>query len=466
MFRSTSFRLAALYTLLFAAAVIGLGVVILLTTREALAQQFDARIQAETQALAREYRVEGFEGLLNAVTQRDRTPGALDYGLEGADGRALGGRLAGSRAGPGWSDMTVEEPNGEAEHIRVHAATLPGGLRLLVGDDIERMEAIDGAIVRAFAWAFAGVLVLGVTGGVLLSRDVHRRLADISATAEAIIDGDLARRVPVNRADDDLGRLARTLNLMLDRIQSLMESLKQVSNDIAHDLRTPLTRLRQRLEAGLVEPEAPARGLAMEAALRELDAILETFAGLLRIAQIESGARRAGFGRVDLTEISRTVVEAFAPSAEDEGRLLVLSQGLPVAIDGDRELLVQLVANLVENALRHTPSGTRIEVAARVDGNDAVLSVGDDGPGVPDQSLARISDRFFRLEQSRSSPGVGLGLALVAAIAKLHNATAVFRNATPGLVAEVRFPTPEGRPDGGPHDATPRSQSSLGSSRE
>ena len=303
------------------------------------------------------------------------------------------------------------------------------------------MEEIDGAIVRAFAWAFAGVLVLGVTGGLLLSRDAHRRLTEISATAEAIIDGDLARRVPVGRSDDDLSRLAGTLNRMLDRIQSLMDSLKQVSNDIAHDLRTPLTRLRQRLEAGLVGPHAPARGLAIEAALGDLDAILETFAALLRIAQIESGARRAGFDRVDLSEISRMVVEAFAPSAEDEGRTLVIQQDIPVPIDGDRELLVQLVANLVENALRHTPAGTRIEVSARRDGNDAVISVCDDGPGVPDESLARISDRFYRLEQSRSTPGDGLGLALVAAIAKLHDAATVFRNAAPGLIAEVRFPT-------------------------
>lgn len=444
MWRSTSFRLAALYTLLFAASVIGLGIAILLTTRGALAQQFDARIEVETQALAREYRVEGLEGLLNAVKQRDRTPGALNYGLEAADGRALGGRLAGSEAIAGWSTLVVDEPDGDAEHIRIYASALPGGLRLLVGDDVERMEAIDEAIVRAFAWAFAGVLILGVTGGFLLSRDVQRRFTDISATAEAIIDGDLGRRVPVRRAKDDLGRLALTLNRMLDRIQSLMVSLKQVSNDIAHDLRTPLNRMRQRLEAGLAEPGAHARGLAIEAALQDLDAILETFAALLRIAQIESGARRAGFAQVDLTEVARTVAEAFAPSAEDDGRSLSMTGDAPVVIEGDRELLVQLVANLVENALRHTPSGAEVQIETSLAGKDGLLRVADNGPGVPASSLHRISDRFYRLEQSRSSPGDGLGLALVAAIAKLHNAETAFRNTAPGLVVEVRFLTTKG----------------------
>lgn len=448
MFRSISVRLAALYTLLFSASVIGLGVVILMTTRATLTEQFDARIDAEIQALAREYRVEGFDGLLSAVKQRDSTAGALNYGLEGSDGRMFGGRLAGSGATAGWSNLALEEADGDTEHIRVQTATLPGGLRLLVGDDVERMEEIDGAIVRAFAWGLAGVLILGVTGGYLLSRDVHRRLTDISATAEAIIHGDLSRRIPVSRSDDDLGRMAGALNRMLDRIQSLMESLKQVSNDIAHDLRTPLTRLRQRLEAGLLEPNSHARGEAIKAGLGDLDAILETFAALLRIAQIEGGARKAGFAQVDLTEVARTVVEAFSPSAEDEGRQLVMLCDTPVQIEGDRELLVQMVVNLVENALRHTPGGTRIEVQVRKQGREARISVSDDGPGVPEASLNRIADRFYRLERSRSSPGDGLGLALVAAIAKLHDAKLTLRNAAPGLMADVCFSMPAGGPQG------------------
>ncbi|MGH6967083.1 MAG: sensor histidine kinase, partial [Phenylobacterium sp.] len=320
------------------------------------------------------------------------------------------------------------------------AVALPGGYTLLVGDDEERIEALDGAVLRGFGWAFAGVVVLGVAGGYALSRDVHRRLAAISSTAEAIIDGDLARRVPVRGSDDDLDRLALTVNRMLDRISALMESLKQVSSDIAHDLRTPLTRLRNRLEAGLAEPHE--RTHALEAGLADLDAILETFAAILRIAQIESGARRAAFRSSDLSAIARTVVDAFAPSAEDERQSLTLSADGPVLVDGDPELLTQMLVNLVENALRHAGAAARIEVRASRTEGAALLSVSDNGPGVPAGERERLFDRFYRLERSRSTSGNGLGLALVAAVAKLHAADVRLLDAGPGLEATVTFPRP------------------------
>ena len=439
MFRSTTFRLAAIYTALFACAVVLLGIVTLLTTRTTLTQQFDARIRAESEALNREFRIEGFEGLLRAVQQRDRTPGALNYGLETSSGQRLAGRLTGAGAGPGWQTLTIPEPDGDAEHVRVYAATLPGGMRLLVGDDVERMEAVDEAIVRAFIWAFVGVVMLGVTAGYLLSRDVHRRLTSISATAEGIIDGDLSRRVPLRASDDDLSRLSQTINRMLDRIQGLMESLKLVSDDIAHDLRTPLTRLRQSLEFALTRTREDEPRKLIEASLLELDAALETFAALLRIAQIEGGSRKSGFGPVDLAEVATLVVEAFGPSAEDGGRTLSLAAH-PAWIEGDRELLVQAAVNLVENALRHTPRGSVLEVRAGHNAQAAVLEIVDDGPGAPEEELVRLSDRFYRLEQSRSTPGNGLGLALVAAIARLHGADLTLSNRSPGLSARLTFP--------------------------
>jgi signal transduction histidine kinase len=203
--------------------------------------------------------------------------------------------------------LRIAQRNGEVEPIRVLTVELPGDHRLLVGDELERVEALDEAVLRGFGWAFAGVVILGVAGGYAFSQDVHRRLAAISGTAKAIIDGDLARRAPVRGSDDDLDRLALTFNRMLDRIAALMESLKQVSSDIAHDMRTPLTGLRQKLEAALAA--SAERGQALEGALVDLDAILDTFAALLRIAQIESGARRAAFRPTDLSVVARTVAE-------------------------------------------------------------------------------------------------------------------------------------------------------------
>ncbi|HEY3695282.1 HAMP domain-containing sensor histidine kinase [Phenylobacterium sp.] len=439
MFRSTSLRLAGLYTAVFAISVVILGAVTLLSIRHALSEQFDARIRAESAALVQEYRSEGLTGVVEAVHERDQTPGSLEFGVQGPAGEPLAGRLAGARAAIGWSALRVAG-TGEQEPIRLLSVALPGGRKLLVGDDEERIEALDGAVLRGFGLAFIGVVVLGVAGGYALSRDVHRRLAAISGTAEAIIDGDLARRVPVRGSDDDLDRLAATFNRMLDRIAALMESLKQVSSDIAHDLRTPLTRLRQRLEAGLADPQD--RGAALEGGLADLDAILETFAGLLRIAQIESGARRAGFRPCNLQTIARTVVDAFAPSAEEAGQRLRLAGDGPAPVDGDVELLTQMLVNLVENALRHAGPGAEIVVEAACRGQAVTLAVADNGPGVPEPERERLFDRFYRLERSRSTAGSGLGLALVAAVARLHGAEVRLLDAAPGLEACVTFPAP------------------------
>jgi signal transduction histidine kinase len=437
MFRSTSLRLAGLYTTVFALSVVVLGALTLFSTRQALSEQFDARIRAESAALVQEFRSEGLKGVVEAVHERDHTPGSLDFGLQGPSGEPLAGRLATTKAAMGWSLLRRGGQMGE-EPIRLLSVALPDGYKLLVGDDEERIEALDGTVLRGFGMAFIGIVILGVAGGYALSGDVHRRLAAISGTAEAIIDGDLARRVPVRGSDDDLDRLALTFNRMLDRIAALMESLRQVSSDVAHDLRTPLTRLRQKLEAGLAEPLE--RGAALESALADLDSILETFAALLRIAQIEGGARRAAFRPCDLAAIARTVTEAFAPSAEEMHRVLTLAAEAPVTVDGDAELLTQMLVNLVENALRHAGSTAIIAVRVVREGAAAILSVTDNGPGVPAAERERLFDRFYRLEHSRSTPGSGLGLALVAAVAKLHGAEVELLDAGPGLEARVTFP--------------------------
>ena len=439
MFRSISLRLAAIYTAAFAASVIVLCAITLLTTRATLKQQFDSRINAEAFALGQEFRQEGLKGVVDAVHERDRTPGALEYGLQTSDGRPMAGRLSGARTPLGWSDLRTVQPDGRPESLRVLTFALPEGYRLVVGDDDERADALEKAVLQGFLWAFAGVVVLGIAGGYGLSYDMHRRLAAMTGAAEAIIDGDLERRIPVRGSDDDLDRLSVTFNRMLDRIGALMDSLRQVSSDIAHDLRTPLTRLRQRLEASRTLLASESRAEAVEGALGDVDAILDTFAALLRIAQIEGGARRAAFRPVDLTAVARTVVEAFAPSAEDAGQSLMLDAGEELAIDGDRELLTQMLANLIENALRHAGAAARVMVRLGIENGHALVSVSDDGPGVPEAERAHIFDRFYRLERSRSTPGNGLGLALVAAVARLHDAAIALGDAGPGLEVRIAF---------------------------
>lgn len=435
-------RLAAVYTAAFALSVVVLGAIILVTTGATLRRQFDARITAESLALAQEFRTEGLSGVVQAVRERDRTPGALDYGLDGPDGRALAGRLAGAKTALGWSRLRIAAGRGEREGIRVLTSDLPENYRLVVGADDEASEALQGALFRGFAWAFLGVVVLGALGGYGLSAAVHRRLAAMTDAAEAIIDGDLSRRIPVRGVDDDLDRLAATFNRTLDRIAALMDSLRQVSSDIAHDLRTPLTRLRQRLEAG--GAVGAERAEAIASALGDVDAILETFAALLRIAQIEGGAPRAAFKAVDLRALAQTVVEAFAPSAEDAGQSLSLASGGAAMVDGDPELLTQMLVNLVENALRHAGPRAMVVVAADLIDSRPQITVTDDGPGVPEAERGRIFDRFYRLERNRSTPGSGLGLALVAAVARRHRASVTLADAGPGLAVTIAFPARPG----------------------
>ena len=443
MFRSTSIRLAALYTAAFALSVLVLGAITLLTTRTALEQQFEARIRSESLALVEEFNTEGLHDTLEAVKEHDRTPGSLDYGLNGPRGEALAGKLGGRRTPLGWSKLRAAEPGEKSEALRVLTTTLPGGYRVLVGDDDDRSNALQSTVLRNFGWAFAGVVLLGMMGGWGLSHDVHRRLANMSGTAEAIIEGDLGRRIPVRGSGDDLDRLAATFNRMLDRISALMDSLRQVSNDIAHDLRTPLTRLRQKLEASRSLNGSADKAEAVEGALQDVDAILETFSALLRIAQIEGGARRAAFRPVDLSALARNVVDAFAPSAEDAGQALRFEGGAPVFVDGDGELLTQMLVNLVENALRHAGPSAHVLVNVLVTTEEAsaraTVSVVDDGPGVPEEERERLFDRFYRLERSRSTPGSGLGLALVAAIARLHGGLVSLSNVRPGLRVETSF---------------------------
>lgn len=374
------------------------------------------------------------------MRDRDVTAGALDYGLVDPSGRPVAGRLTDPAVPLGWSTYDLADGRDGVAPTRILSVALPDGHRLQVGDDLGHVQSLDGVVVSAFAGLLLALITSGGISGYIMSRGVRRRFAAINAVAERISEGDLKPRVTVGSSNDDLDHLGRTFNHMLDRIDGLLESLRQVSNDVAHDLRTPLTRLRQRLEGALNTRDEGERTAAIEDALADLDGALETFTAMLRIAQIEGGARRAGFKPLDLNTLAREVVESFAPSAEDGGRRLTLESRNKIDISGDGELVTQLIVNLVENGLRHTPPGSTIRVVATAAGETAVLQVIDDGPGVPDVERGQVLKRFYRLEQSRTTPGSGLGLALVAAVARLHDADIALDDAAPGLQVRVTFP--------------------------
>lgn len=422
-----------------------LGAVVFWTTSAALKAQATSRIEAEIAGLRAEYATGGLKELVADVALRGRGSAALDYLVQDANGTKLAGELPPVGARRGWMRLFSHEAEDRdrPEAVRALAVDLPGGAVLAVGDDLGRTLDAEEAILTAFAWAVGATVLLGVGGGIWLSHLFLRRVDAISGTAEAIIGGDLARRVPLQGTGDDLDRLAETLNHMLDRIVALMDSVRQVSSDIAHDLRTPLSRLCQRLEeARLHAQTVDAYRAATDAAAGEAEGLLGTFAALLRIAQVEAGAQRAAFRRVELSAMAELVADAFAPAAEDAGYALssVIVPGL--WLDGDRELLTQMLVNLVENALRHTPPGTRITIRVSAMTGEVRLAVEDTGPGIPEAERPRVVQRFYRREQSRTTPGSGLGLSLVAAVAELHGAKLRLEDAGPGLRVVVDFPSP------------------------
>ena len=446
LLQTATFRLAAVYSLLFAASVAVLGLIVYFATSTAMQRRLDAGIESEMATLLSTYRSGGTDRLVAAIDARERSRAAspFDYLLLTPDGARLAGRLVTTPKRMGWSDFIYEEGDGDLSQQRFLAKPLSNGDTLAIAANFDQVAEVKDAILNGFLSAFGAVLLLGIVGGVALSFAFLKRVEAIRRTSEAIIAGDLTQRVPVRGTNDDLDRLSQTLNRMLDRIAELMESLRQVSADIAHDLKTPLARLRHRLEVIQAQtPRAGAQGDAVDAAIAGVDEILAIFGALLRIAQIESGTRRAGFRDLDLSSVFVDVVEAFSPAAEDGGKRLDAKVKAGIAFMGDRELLTQMLANLIENAILHTPAGRHIEVSLGSDRDRIVATVTDNGPGIPPEQRERIFQRFVRLERSRSTPGSGLGLSVVKAVADLHAIALEVRDAKPGLQIILRFP--EGR---------------------
>lgn len=450
LFSTTSFRLAALFVLIFGVSAIAVGSFVYFSVKSTLNSQQRTRIEADALALKGEYDSGGMSDMMAAIHERQRNniAGGLDYTLFTANNQRLFGNIPKVILSPGWKHLLGppdgDEPAGELERLLVFRERLSPNLWLVVGDDVGRQHRLINQLLRVFGIGSLFALILVTAGGAMVSLTFLRRIDSITRTAEAIIEGDIGQRISLSGSGDDLDRLAHTLNRMLDRIGVLMESLRHISTDIAHDLRTPLGHLRHVLD----DARERARNVeeyksAVERAVAEADSILETFSAILRIAQIESGSRRAGFHAVSLSAIASDVVQSFAPTAEEQKHRLIPQIESGIGINGDRELITQLAANLLDNAIRHTPAGTDIWLKLAAQGDTARLEVSDNGPGVPPGERKKIFHRFFRGEASRSTPGNGLGLSLVDAVAGLHHAEIAALDNHPGLKIRVDFPRGE-----------------------
>jgi signal transduction histidine kinase len=374
-------------------------------------------------------------GLTRAVEARtrDRTPSAILVQLRLPDGRPLAGsaRLSGAPMGlRGF--VTLRAPEGPVRTLGIGVAT---GFTLLVAAEFGAVLDTASTLATTLLAAGAIAVLLALAFGLFMARGLQNRLRRVSEAAEQVMHGDLARRLPLAGSADEFDRLAGTVNTLLERQQALIEGMRQVTVDVAHDLRGPLSRLRQKLEAALARARDPnADGAAFEAALAELDTVLTTFTALLRIAQLEAGPplppQEAPV--VELSALVTTLAEAYAVVAEEAGKRLDVQVAPDQRLHGDAALLRQMLANLIDNALTH--GGQAVRVVLRP---GPVLEVTDDGPGIPTDERARVLRRFYRLDRSRGTPGSGLGLALVAAVAKLHGTAPVLSDAAPGLCVTV-----------------------------
>lgn len=450
LLRTSTFRLALLYLALFCLSVLALLGFIYWNTVGFVAGQTDATVNAEITGLAEQYRRTGLTGLRAVVDERSRNQRFSLY-LLASPGPArvpIAGNLDAwppvETGSGGWLDFVYDRPMGadiETHQARARHLSLAGGFNLLVGRDVEERRRLELLIQESLLWAMALTLGLGLIGGVVISRNMLRRIDGIARASQEIMAGDFSRRVPVGGSGDEIDRLAGNLNAMLDEIERLMTGLREVTDNIAHDLRSPLNRLRNRLEVTLMQkPSAPAYRAAIGEAVADAEGLLNTFNALLGIARADAGAPGENLEPLDPGMLVRDVVELYAPAAEDKGLTLDHRIDDGLGLNGDRHLLSQALANLVDNAVKYTPAGGRILVAARRDGAAVELSVADSGSGIPPADRARVLDRFVRLDASRHSPGSGLGLSLVRAVARRHGAELRLEDNAPGLRAVLRFP--------------------------
>ena len=479
LIRTHAFRLGTLYFGVFAASVLGVLLFVYWTSANFVERQTEATLEAEITGLAEQYAQRGLSGLVQIVAARsagDRGD-AMVYLVTDRDGKPLAGNIAAWPAGvpthSAWLSFALERMvNGRLEHhpARGRLFTIPGGYRLLVGRDITDATAFRSLVRSTLLWAGLLALGAGLLGGIVMGRNLLRRVEQVNRTSERVMAGNLSDRVPLDGTSDEFDQLAANLNRMLDQIERLMTAMREVTDDVAHDLKTPLSRLRTRLERALVDPSgvnpigvdptgvdpigvdptgvdppgpdmgsASGQNAAIRAAIDEADRLLATFNALLSIAELESGARRDPMEPLNVSEVAHSAAELYEPVAEEKGFVLKRLTEPDVKIHGERHLLSQALANLLDNALKYAGTG-EIEIRTSRRGERAVLEVADHGPGISEADRETVFDRFIRLEPSRTTPGNGLGLSLVRAIARRHHGAVALEDNQPGLRVRIEFP--------------------------
>ena len=449
LFRTTAFKLSFAYLLVFATfALLALGYVAWNASR-ALDDQMVSTIEAEINGLSEQYKVGGLRRLISAVERRAGEPGASLYLVTNAAGERLVGNIAALPTGlivdPGQTEANYAR-NGETQRLDHRAImqifVLPGGFRLLVGRDVEERDRLRAVIGRTFGSSVGLVVLLGVIGAWFIASRVLKRVDAMTETTRRIMAGDLDGRLAVAGTGDELDRLARNLNAMLERIGELMRGLRDVSDNIAHDLKTPLTRLRNRAEEALRSADSPeALRAAIEGVIDESDGLIRVFNALLMIARLEGVKARDDFRLVDVGAVAHAVAELYEPLASEEGLTLTVDiVGESPTMRGNQELIGQALANLIDNAVKYGGQGGRIRVSAERIGETVRLEVADSGPGIPAEARGRVLDRFVRLEEARSRPGFGLGLSLVNAVVRLHQGTLALAENDPGLSVVITLP--------------------------
>lgn len=438
-------QLTLVYVALFGVSVLALFYLIYWSTLGYLERQTNETIQVEIDGLLEQYERRGASGLADVIAERVRRDdeNRSVYLLADALGRPLAGNLRylpqGLDALAGqWLDFVEPGPGGTSTPVRAGLIRLGPGLRLLVGRDIRELTQIRELFTRASLYGLTLTMALAIAGGVLMAFSARRRLADLNRTTRQIIAGDLSRRAPLRGSGDEHDELAGNINAMLDQIQGLLEGMRHVGDSVAHDLRGPLTRLRNRLET-LANADQPRREDLLEC-VEQVQHVLDTFNALLRIARVESGAHRSAFAALDLERIVRDVCELYQAAADERQIELVCTVRAPVEVFGDRELLAQALTNLLDNAVKYTPTGGRIAVTLDRTEDLARIRVADTGPGVPAADRERVLQRFTRLDQARSQPGNGLGLALVNAVTTQHHGRLSLGDNSPGLVVTIEIP--------------------------
>jgi len=446
--RSTAFRLAVTYLAFFTATALLLLGGVYWTSTTFIEGQIRETINAEITGLSERYKQQGVSGLVQLI--RNRSAGERDrkslYLLTDDLYRPVAGNLLGwPEAEPdaeGWLSFPFQ--NLTPAGLQVFDAAgrmfdLPGGYKLLVGRSLEDAEQVKSALRQAIAAGIGLTVLLGLAGGVITARKLLQRVETINRTMRRITGGDIKQRIPRRGSGDEFDQIADGFNETLDQIERLLDSMRTVTDNVAHDLRTPLHRLRSRIDVALLSEhdDAAAYRRALEDTMADADRLLATFNALLTIAQAEAGKRANQLEPVPLPPLVRDVVELYEPLAEDKAIRLELREGEAVAVMGDRHLLSQAVANLIDNAVKYTPAGGRIAIAV---GPGPQIVIADSGPGIPEAERARVLDRFVRLDATRSTPGNGLGLSLVNAVARLHGARLELGDNAPGLVVRMVFP--------------------------